>query len=460
MAKYRVQNPATGEIIETFETASAGQIDAYVAAADTAYRQWREQGVQHRAAALRRVAELFTQRRDELARVISTEMGKSLEAALEDVDFAAAIFDYYGVYGPGLITDYEIPSSVPGKAVIEQRPLGVLLGVMPWNFPYYQVARFAAPNLLVGNTILLKHADICARSNLLIQDIIEQAAVPVGGYRALFATHEQIATLIADPRVQGVSLTGSESAGAIVGTQAGAQLKKCVLELGGIDAMIVLDSDDVAGIAQLAWENRIYNGGQVCNSNKRLIVMDEIYDEFVAQLVRLAQGLKPGDQLNLREGEYTPLSTRAAAQTVDAQVRRAVADGARLLAGGELADGPGAYYSPAVLVDVPRDSAAFREEIFGPVATVYRVHSDAEALELANDCPLGLGGSVFSTDEARAARVAAGLEVGMAHVNIIAAEAAELPFGGVKRSGFGREMGPLGVGEFVNQRLYFVAAQD
>ncbi|PRI12379.1 NAD-dependent succinate-semialdehyde dehydrogenase [Leucobacter massiliensis] len=457
MAKYRVQNPATGEIVETFESASDERVEQQLAAADAAYREWRERSVQERAAIVKRVAELFAERREELARIIATEMGKSIAESLDEVDFATDIIEYYAVYGPGLITDAEIPSTIPGKAIIEQLPVGALLGVMPWNFPYYQVARFAAPNLVLGNTILLKHADICARSNLAIQEIMEEAGVPAGGYQALFTSHDQIATMIADPRVQGVSLTGSERAGAIIGAQAGTHLKKCVLELGGIDPMVVLDSDDVAAVAKAAWEFRTYNGGQVCNSNKRLIVMDDIYDEFVAELVQLAEGLKPGDQLNLGEGEYVPLSTRAAAETVHAQVQQAVAEGARLLAGGELSEGPGAYYSPAVLVDVPRDSKSYGEEIFGPVATVYRVHSDEEALELANDCALGLGGSVFSTDEARAARVASRLEVGMAHVNTIAAEAAELPFGGVKRSGFGREMGPLGIGEFANKRLYFVA---
>ena len=457
MAKYRVQNPATGEITETFTSASDDQVQQYLVSADAAYREWKEQSVQQRAGVILRIGGLFTERREELAEIIATEMGKSIEAALEEVDFAASIFNYYGIHGPDMVTSYGIPSSVPGTATIEQLPLGALLGVMPWNFPYYQVARFAAPNLLLGNTILLKHADICPRSNLAMQEILEQAGLPSGGYQALFTSHEQIAAIIADPRVQGVSLTGSEAAGAIIGAQAGAALKKCVLELGGIDPMVVLDSDDVAGIAQAAWENRIYNGGQVCNSNKRIIVMDNIYDEFVAELVSLAEGLKPGDQLNLQAGEYTPLSTRAAAETIDAQVRKAVSEGGRLLAGGVLSDGPGAYYSPAVLVDVPRNSGSYREEIFGPVAIVYRVHSDEEALELANDCPLGLGGSVFSADTARAARVASKLEVGMAHVNIIAAEGADIPFGGIKRSGFGREMGPLGIGEFANKRLYFVA---
>ena len=457
MAKYRVQNPATGEIVETFDSATDEQVEQQLAAADAAYREWRERSVQDRAAVVKRVAEIFAERREELAEIIATEMGKSIAESLDEVDFATDIIEYYAVYGPGLITDYEIPSTIPGKAIIEHLPVGALLGVMPWNFPYYQVARFAAPNLVLGNTILLKHADICAKSNLVIQEIMEQAGVPQGGYQALFTSHEQIATMIADPRVQGVSLTGSERAGAIIGAQAGTHLKKAVLELGGIDPMVVLDADDVAGVAKTAWDFRVYNAGQVCNSNKRLIVMDDIYDEFVAELVKLAEGLKPGDQLNLGENEYVPLSTRAAAETVHAQVQKAVSEGARLLAGGELSEGPGAYYSPAVLVDVPRDSESYGEEIFGPVATVYRVSSDEEALELANDCALGLGGSVFSTDEARAARVASKLEVGMAHVNTIAAEAAELPFGGVKRSGFGREMGPIGIGEFANKRLYFVA---
>ena len=457
MAKYRVQHPATGEIVETFETATDAQIEQQLSSADAVYRVWRERSVQERAAVVKRAAEIFEERKEELARIIALEMGKSLQESIDEVEFATSIIDYYAVHGPSLITDYEIPSTVPGKAVIEHLPVGVLLGVMPWNFPYYQVARFAAPNLLLGNTILLKHADICARSSLTMQEIFEQAGVPVGGYQNVFASHDQIATMIADPRVQGVSLTGSERAGAIIGEQAGRHLKKCVLELGGIDPMVVLDADDVAAVAADAWNFRVYNAGQVCNSNKRLIVMDDIYDEFVAELKKLAEGLQPGDPMNLQDGEFVPMSSRAAAETVHAQVQQAVAEGATLEVGGVLHDGPGAYYSPAVLTGVPRNSASYREELFGPVATVYRVSSDEEALELANDCALGLGGSVFSTDEARAARVASKLEVGMAHVNIIAAEAAELPFGGVKRSGFGREMGPLGIGEFANRRLYFVA---
>jgi succinate-semialdehyde dehydrogenase / glutarate-semialdehyde dehydrogenase len=457
MSRYRTQNPATGQIVETFETATDEQIQQALSGADAAYHHWRGRSIQDRAAVVRRIAELFAERKEELAKIIAQEMGKPLSEGLEEVEFAASIIDYYGVHGPSLAVDQEIPSTIPGKAIIENRPVGVLLGVMPWNFPYYQVARFAAPNLVLGNTILLKHAGICPGSALAIQQIMQEAGVPIGGYTNVFASHDQVAAMIADPRVQGVSVTGSEHAGAIIGEQAGRHLKKAVLELGGTDPMIVLDSHDVASVAADAWNFRIYNGGQACNANKRMIVMEGIYDEFVAQLTKLADGLVPGDPLNMPEDGYGPLSSRAAAEQVNAQVKRAVAEGATLEVGGVLSPGESAYFSPAVLTGISPQSAFFNEEIFGPVAIVYKVSNDEEALELANASNFGLGGSVFSTDKARAAKIASRLDVGMAHVNIIAAESAELPFGGVKRSGFGREMGPLGMGEFVNKRLYFVA---
>ncbi|MFF2315271.1 NAD-dependent succinate-semialdehyde dehydrogenase [Arthrobacter sp. NPDC058097] len=457
MARYRVENPATGEILETFEAATDEQVEQALKNADATYQEWRGRSIQDRAAIVRRVAELFEERKDELARIIAQEMGKPLSEGIEEVEFAASIIAYYGVHGPSLAVDQEIPSTIKGKAIVENRPVGVLLGVMPWNFPYYQVARFAAPNLVLGNTILVKHADICPRSSLAIQEIMADAGVPAGAYTNVYATHDQIASIIADPRVQGVSLTGSEKAGSIIGEQAGRHLKKAVLELGGNDPMIVLDTDDVAALAADAWNFRVYNGGQVCNGNKRIIVMDDIHDEFVSELKKLADGLEPGDPLNMHDRSFGPLSSRAAAEEVHAQVKRAVADGAKLEVGGVLTEGKTAYFSPAVLTGVRRESASFREEIFGPVATVFKVSSDEEALELANDSDFGLGGSVFSRDTARAAKIASQLETGMTHVNIIAAEAAELPFGGVKRSGFGREMGPLGMGEFVNKRFYFVA---
>lgn len=457
MSVYRVENPATGEVIESFETATDAQVEQALKNADAAYQEWRNRSIQDRAAIVRRVAEIFEERKEELAKIVAQEMGKPVSEGIEELEFAASIISYYGVHGPSLAVDQEIPSTIPGKAIVENRPIGVLLGVMPWNFPYYQVARFAAPNLVLGNTILLKHAEICPRSALVMEEIMQEAGVPVGAYTNLFASHDQIAQIIADPRVQGVSLTGSERAGAIIGEHAGRHLKKAVLELGGTDPMIVLDSDDVAAVAAEAWNFRVYNAGQVCNANKRIIVMDDIYDEFVAELKKHADGLVPGNPLDMPEKGFGPLSSRAAAEKVNEQVQRAVEEGATLEIGGELVEGKGAYFSPAVLTGVKRESASFREEIFGPVATVFKVSSDEEALELANDCDFGLGGSVFSRDEARAAKIASQLEVGMTHVNVIAAEAAELPFGGVKRSGFGREMGPLGMGEFVNKRFYFKA---
>ncbi|HLR44003.1 MAG TPA: aldehyde dehydrogenase family protein, partial [Brevibacterium sp.] len=325
----------------------------------------------------------------------------------------------------------------------------------PWNFPYYQVARFAAPNLMLGNGIVLKHAEICPRSAAAIQDILVTAGVPEGLYTTVYADHEQIAGVIADPRIAGVSLTGSERAGAQVAAQAGKHLKKAVLELGGSDPYVVLDADDVAEAARTAWATRMYNTGQACNSNKRLIVMDDIYDDFVAELTTLAQGMRPGTWDEEDETVYQPLSSRPAAEKLVEQLQRAQDAGAVLHVGGEPV-AEGAYVSPAVLTDVPVGSEIYYEELFGPVATVFRVSSDDEALRLANDSQFGLGGAVFSTDEVRAKRVASGLEVGMANVNTPAGEGAELPFGGVKRSGYGRELGPVGMDEFVNKRLYYV----
>jgi succinate-semialdehyde dehydrogenase/glutarate-semialdehyde dehydrogenase len=457
MSGYRVQNPATGQVVAVVPTATDAEVDAAIASAHATYGEWRNRNIQERAAIVHRVAELFEERKEALAAIIAEEMGKPIAEGIEEVEFSAAIIDYYAVHGPSLATDHEIPSTVPGKAIVERLPIGALLGVMPWNFPYYQVARFAAPNLVLGNTILLKHAEICPNSATAIQAIMDDAGVPAGAYTNLYASHEQVAALIADPRLQGVSLTGSARAGAAIGALAGQHLKKAVLELGGIDAMVVLDTDDVAAVANAAWTFRTTNAGQVCNANKRMIVMDDVYDEFVAELTRLATGLTPGRPEAMEEGQYAPLSSRTAAELVDQQVQGAVAEGATVVVGGQLGEGPAAYYSPTVLTGITPEMAAYREEIFGPVATVFRVTSDDEALALANDCAYGLGGSVFSTDPARAKKIAMQLEVGMTNVNTIAAEAAELPFGGAKGSGFGREMGPLGMDEFVNKRLLFVA---
>ncbi|MDQ0261587.1 NAD-dependent succinate-semialdehyde dehydrogenase [Sinomonas atrocyanea] len=454
---YRVLNPATGEVVETFPTATDADVESALASAQSAFESWRETPIETRAKVVARIAELFTERADELAAIITEEMGKPLSQSKGEAEFCTDIFNYFAAEGPTLAADQEIKTFSGGRAVVQKLPVGPLLGIMPWNYPYYQVARFAAPNLMLGNTIILKHAESCPRSALAIQRIMDDAGVPRGAYVNLFASHAQIADIIADPRLQGVSLTGSERAGAVIGELAGKNLKKAVLELGGSDPFVVLDAADVAAVADTAWDTRMENTGQACNSNKRMIVMEDIFDDFVAQLTSRAQALAPGDPAADAENTYAPLSSRAAAEGLAAQVQDAVDKGATLHAGGMLGEGDAAYYSPAVLTGVTPGMRAYHEELFGPVAVVYKVGSDEEALRLANDTPYGLGGAVFSTDTARAEKVASRLESGMSNVNTPAAEGAEMPFGGVKRSGFGRELGPLGMDEFVNKRLYYVA---
>jgi succinate-semialdehyde dehydrogenase / glutarate-semialdehyde dehydrogenase len=444
---YQVVNPATGEVVETFDTASDAEIDAAISAAHEAYASWKDVPIAERGEIVKRVGDLFAERADELAAIAHEEMGKPVGEGTEEAEFCQAIFGYYASEGPTLAADQQIKTFSGGTAYVQKLPIGPLLGIMPWNFPFYQVARFAAPNLMLGNTVILKHAESVPRSALAIQQIMDDAGVPKGAYTNVFASHDHIERIIEDPRVQGVSLTGSERAGAIVAATAGKNLKKCVLELGGSDPYVVLDTDDLDGAAETAWGTRMYNTGQACNSNKRMIVMDDIYDGFVAKLTEKARSLD----------SFSPLSSRKAAETLAEQVEDAVSKGATLHAGGVLSDGPDAHYSPAVLTGVTQEMRAYSEELFGPVAVVYRVGSDEEALELANDTTYGLGGAVFSTDVERARSLAERLEVGMSNVNSPAGEGAEIPFGGVKRSGFGRELGPLGMDEFVNKRMFFVA---
>lgn len=445
---YQVTDPATGEVVETFPHATDADVETALAAADTAFREWRERPMAERAAIVSRVGALFTERADALAEAARVEMGKLVGEGRDEAEFCQAIFDYFATHGAELAADQPIKTFGGGTAVVQRRPVGALLGIMPWNFPFYQIARFAAPNLMLGNTIVLKHAESVPRSALAVEQIMRDAGVPEGVYTNLFATHDQIETIIGDPRIQGVSLTGSERAGSAVAAIAGRNLKKCVLELGGSDPFVVLDSDDLDAVATSAWDFRMANAGQACNANKRMIVVSDLFDDFVQSLVAKAAALTPG--------EYAPLSSRQAAETLAAQVQDAVDKGATLHAGGTLSEAPTAFYSPAVLSGVTPQMRAYSEELFGPVAVVYQVDDEQSALRLANDTPYGLGGSVFSTDVDRARAFAEQLEVGMANVNTPAGEGAEIPFGGVKRSGFGRELGPLGMDEFVNKRVMYV----
>jgi len=444
---YQVTDPSTGEVVESFDHATDAEIETALTASHTAYSAWKDVPITERAVIVSKVAELFGERADELAALASREMGKPVSEGVEEAELCQSIFGYFAKEGPTLAADQPITTFSGGRAVVQKLPVGPLLGIMPWNFPFYQIARFAAPNLMLGNTIVLKHAESVPRSALAVEQIMKDAGVPEGAYVNVFATFDQIETIIADPRIAGVSLTGSERAGATVAALAGKNLKKCVLELGGSDPMVVLDSDDLDSVVDDAWGFRMYNAGQACNANKRMIVMDDLFDDFVAKLTDKALALDT----------FAPLSSRKAAETLAEQVDDAVSKGATLHAGGVLGEAPAAFYSPAVLSGVTKDMRAYSEELFGPVAVVYSVGSDDEALELANDTTYGLGGSVFSADPARATRLAERLEVGMANVNTTAGEGAEIPFGGVKRSGFGRELGPLGMDEFVNKRMFFVA---
>ena len=458
--KYRVQNPKNNEIVESFDFITDDELETALATANDTFKQWREKNFEERAEVLRKVAKLFDEQRAELTRIIAEEMGKSVKEGDGEINDVVEIFNYYADNGAEFGADEEIPNQRGGTSVMRKVPLGVILGIMPWNFPYYQVARFAAPALMAGNVVMVKHADICPRSAAAIAKIFDEAGAPKGLYTNLYAKHSQVSTLINDDRVQGVSLTGSERAGRTIASQAGQALKKCVLELGGTDAYVVLDSSDVAKAAETAWNKRISNVGQACTSNKRMIVMEDIYDEFVQALVDLASSYSEGDPLNPGEGdEFYPLSSRDAAELLAQQLRLAVEEGANLRVGGEVT-GKGAYITPAVITDIPVGSDSYYEEFFGPVAEVYKVSSEEEAIELANDSRYGLGGAVMSEDAERAKKVAAKVDTGMIHVNIPQARGAELPFGGVKASGLGRELGPLGMDEFVNHQRFYVAGSD
>ncbi len=439
---YAVTNPATGETVKTFDTITGAGLEAAIASADNAYRTWsKTTTVEERAA---------VERRQELADIIVREMGKPVEQALGEVDFAGAIYEYYADHASEFLKDEPIQLlDGTGSAVVRRSGLGVLLGVMPWNFPYYQVARFAGPNLIIGNTILLKHAEQCPESAAAIERMFLDAGFPEGAYVNIYASHDQIETVIADPRVQGVSLTGSERAGAKVAEIAGRNLKKVVLELGGSDPFILLSTDDLDATVQNAVDARLDNSGQSCNAAKRFVVADELYDSFLAKFTAKLAEVEASDPTS-ESSALGPLSSLRAAEGLDDQVKRAVAAGATLVRGGGR---NGAFFETTVLTDVTPENPASKEEFFGPVAQVFRAKDEADAVRIANDTPFGLGSYLYTTDPAQADRVADQIEAGMVFVNVVLADGAELPFGGVKRSGSGRELGRFGADEFVNKKL-------
>ena len=451
MSMYAVVDPATGETVKEYPTISDDDLRDAIARADQAHRDWsKTTTVADRAALVRRVGELHSERRKELAEIIVSEMGKPVGQARGEVDFCASIYEFYADNAEALMADEPIELlEGEGSAVIRRSSLGVLLGIMPWNFPYYQVARFAGPNLIIGNTILLKHAPQCPQSAEAMQQMFNDAGFPDGAYVNIYATNEQIEWVIADPRVRGVSVTGSERAGAAVAEIAGRNLKKVVLELGGSDPFIVLGTDDLDKTVEDAVAARIDNAGQSCNAAKRMIVIDELYEPFLEKFTAALTAVKQGDPRE-RGIECGPLSSEVAADRLEDQVKRAVEQGATIVAGGKR---HGNYFEPTVLTDITPENDAYREELFGPVAQVYRVSSEEEAVALANDTPFGLGSYLMTTDPDQAERVANQIDAGMVYVNIVGADGAELPFGGTKRSGFGRELGRYGADEFVNKKL-------
>jgi succinate-semialdehyde dehydrogenase/glutarate-semialdehyde dehydrogenase len=457
LSTYAVVDPTSGKTVKEYPALSDKELATKLDRAGATYRAWgRSSSIADRATLLRSAAALFSERREELATIISREMGKPTNQGVLEVDFAAAIFEYYANHAEEFLADEPLPLQWgEGTAVVRREPVGILLGVMPWNYPYYQVARFAAPNLMAGNTIMLKHASQCPESAAATEQLLLDAGFPVGAYENVYATYSQIDAIIADPRVAGVSVTGSEKAGAMVAATAGRHLKKAVLELGGSDPFILLSTDDLDAAVESALGARFYdNAGQACNGAKRWIVHEDLYDAFVEKVVSALSELKPGSPAS-EDTVLGPVSSIGAAEGLEKLLNRAVEGGARVALGGTR---DGAFFDPTVLVDIDPTNAAAKEEFFGPFVNIYRVASEEEAVEIANDTPFGLGSYVFTTDSEQAQRVADQIEAGMVYVNVVGAEEPGLPFGGVKLSGFGRELGRLGAEEFVNRKLIRVGA--
>jgi len=452
MGTFAVINPATGETVKEYPDATAEEIEAALASAQKAYREWaRKTTVAERAALAQRAADLFEERKEELGAIINREMGKPLDQSIGEAEFSGAITAAFAQNAEQWLADEELEVEDGLRTFLRFQGIGVILGIMPWNYPYYQVARFAVPNLILGNTIVLKHAAQCPESALALEQLFRDAGFPEGAYVNVFATHDQISTIIADERIQGVSLTGSERAGAIVAEQAGKHLKKCVLELGGSDVFLVLDTDDLDHAVEHAVAGRMENTGQACNGSKRIIVLDKYFDEFSEKFKAAIAGQ------SYEAGDFGPLSSEAATKTLTTQVQGALDQGAELLVGDNAPKGN--LYTPGVITNITPSMDVYSQELFGPVAQLYKVSSDEEAIELANSSPYGLGSVIICDDLERAERVGSQLDVGMVFIGAAGLEGADVPFGGVKKSGYGRELGKVGMLEFANKKLFRFAAK-
>jgi succinate-semialdehyde dehydrogenase/glutarate-semialdehyde dehydrogenase len=451
---YESVNPYSGKRIKHFAEHTDPEVETAVAQAQACFVQWRKTTFVERSAVLSKAARILRWRAEEFAGLITLEMGKLIAESRGEVALSADIIDYYAQHGEEFLAPQKLaPHS--GEATIESSPIGVLFGIEPWNFPYYQLARFVAPNLMVGNVVLVKHAPSVPQCALAFVALFKEAGAPDGAYTNLFLSNEQADHLIDDPRIKGVALTGSERAGSVVAAQAGKNLKKSTMELGGSDAFIVLENAALDKTVEWAVWGRMNNTGQCCVAAKRFIVVDKIADQFIEKFQLALEALTPGDPMNAAT-TLGPLCSETALLNLLDQVKRSVAKGARLIMGGSRLDRTGAFMQPSILTDIKKGTPAYLEEFFGPVALFFRVANEDEAVALANDSTYGLGGSVFAADIERGKRVASRIETGMVFVNHPTWTAPELPFGGIKHSGYGHELSSLGIQEFVNKKLVCV----
>jgi len=458
---YATTNPYSGEVMATFADATDAEILRAIDEADRAFQSWRETCFAERASVMRNAAAILRRDVDRYARILTLEMGKLLSEAEAEVELSAAIFDYYTNNAERLLASEPLPVADPaeGDAMLVHEPLGVLLAIEPWNFPYYQIARIIAPQLSAGNTMLLKHAANVPQSAAAFAALMREAGLPDGAFTNLYATRAQIEMIINDPRVHGVALTGSEAAGAIVAAQAGKALKKSTMELGGADAFVVLADADLEKTVKWAVFGRHWNGGQVCVSSKRMIIVDGVYDDFLDRYASGVAGLRMGDPFDPGT-TLAPLSSQKAADDVKAMIAKAVEHGATATPVGPDAPNQGAFVQPTILTEVGEDNPARYWEFFGPVSMLFRAKDEDDAVRIANDSPFGLGGSVFTSDTKHGAEVARKISTGMVFVNHPTMVKADLPFGGVRRSGYGRELLGLGIKEFVNHKLIDVVDID
>lgn len=448
---YKTINPFTNEVIKTFSNPTEKQIEHALTVGNNLYHQWQKEPFSARAEKLHEIADLLLKNKEKLAKVLVIEMGKLIGEARGEVELCALIADYFADHSAELLQPASINTKA-GEARVEKHSVGVLLMVEPWNFPYYQIMRVFAPNYMVGNPMILKHSSNTPSSAEAFEKIVNEAGAPEGSLTNLFLTHNQVDQVIADPRIQGVALTGSERGGSSVAQAAGKYLKKSSMELGGNDAFIVLDDADLDQVLKVAARARTYNAGQVCTSSKRFIVADNLYDEFLERLGQSYKNFKPGDPLD-ENTTLAPMSSAKAKSKLEEQVNEAIAHGATLYQGNNQINLPGQFFEPTILTDITQDNPAYYEEMFGSVAQVYRVHSEQEAIDLANNSHYGLGGIVFSKNKERGKKVASQIETGMVFVNTFLYTLPELPFGGVKNSGYGREMSTIGLNAFVNEKL-------